>query len=250
MNNMKQLKVLILEDSPDEAGFLDKFLRELGCADIRITTTLQDAVAAYDAALPDICLIDIYLADKPDGILFAETINEQRVQKRPFIFLTSASDSTTFRLAKFTSPYNYLLKPYNPLELQYAIELALSKFRQESSIAPAQAGAPASDTLFIKKGNLLQRIAYDDIRYIEVDGKYSKVICHTEKFVIQQSLKDLQAQLPQLQFCRVHRNYVVNVKEVTKINTFNNEIFFRDGESLFFSRRYIDEFLQAFKIFK
>ncbi|WP_315898174.1 LytTR family DNA-binding domain-containing protein [Chitinophaga pinensis] len=83
-----------------------------------------------------------------------------------------------------------------------------------------------------------------------MDGKYSKVVCPAEKFVIQQSLKDLQAQLPPVQFCRVHRNYIVNVKEVTKINTYNNEIFFRDGESLFFSRRYIDEFLQAFKIFK
>ncbi|MBW8682776.1 LytR/AlgR family response regulator transcription factor [Chitinophaga rhizophila] len=247
---MTQLKVLILEDSPAEADFLEGFLRQLGCADIRITTNLKDAVAAYDAALPDICLIDIYLADKPDGILFAETINEHREQKRPFIFLTSAADSTTFRLAKFTSPYNYLLKPYNPLELEYAIELALSKFRQESATPPAQAVAPVSDTLFIKKGNLLQRIAFDDIRYIEVDGKYSKVVCAGEKFVIQQSLKDLHAQLPQVQFCRVHRNYIVNVKEVTKINTLNNEIFFRDGETLFFSRRYIDEFLQAFKIFK
>lgn len=245
-----QLKVLILEDSPDEADFLVNFLKKLGCSDIRITTNLKDAVDAYDAALPDICLIDIYLADRPDGILFAETINEHREQRRPFIFLTSASDSTTFRLAKFTSPYNYLLKPYNPLELEYAIELALSKFRQESAAVPAQSATPGSDTLFIKKGNLLQRIAFDDIRYIEVDGKYSKVVCGGEKFVIQQSLKDVQAQLPPVQFCRVHRNYIVNVREVTKINTFNNEIFFRDGESLFFSRRYIDEFLQAFKIFK
>lgn len=247
---MKELKVLILEDSPDEADYLDNLLRKLGCTDIRIMTVLKDAVAAYDAALPDICLIDIYLGDKPEGILFAETINEHREQKRPFIFLTSASDNTTFRLAKFTSPYNYLLKPYNPLELQYAIELAISKFKQESAAPPAQAVTPASDTLFIKKGNLLQRIAFDDILYIEVDGKYSKVVCHTEKFVIQQSLKDLQTQLPAVQFCRVHRNYIVNVKEVTRINTFNNEIFFKNGESLFFSRRYIDEFLQAFKIFK
>lgn len=247
---MKELKVLILEDSPAEADFLESFLRQLGCTDIRITTVLKDAVAAYDEELPDICLIDIYLGDKPDGILFAETINEHREQKRPFIFLTSANDNTTFRLAKFTSPYNYLLKPYNPLELQYAIELALSKFKQETLAPLAQAIPQVSDTLFIKKGNLLQRIAIDDIRYIEVDGKYSKVVCHTEKFVIQQSLKDLQVQLPAVQFCRVHRNYIVNVKEVTKINVVNNEIFFRDGETLFFSRRYIDEFLQAFKIFK
>lgn len=247
---MNELKVLILEDSPDEASYLDSFLRKLGCTDIRIMTTLKDAIAAYDAELPDICLIDIYLGNKPDGILFAETINEHREYKRPFIFLTSADDSTTFRLAKFTKPYNYLLKPYNPIELEYAIDLALAKFREEATVPPAQPVAQASDTLFIKKGNLLQRIAFDDIKYIEVDGKYSKLICLTDKFVIQQSLKDLQAQLPQTQFCRVHRNYIVNVKEVDKINTFNNEIFFRDGESLFFSRRYIEEFMQAFRIFK
>ncbi|MVT08485.1 LytR/AlgR family response regulator transcription factor [Chitinophaga tropicalis] len=247
---MKDLKVLILEDSPDEATFLESLLRKLGCTDLRITNTLEHAVAAYTEDIPDICIIDIYLGDKPEGILFAEEINTQQ-QKRPFVFLTSATDTTTFRLAKLTTPYSYLLKPYNPLELQYAIELALTRFRQETAPPEAPAAtAPADDTLFIKKGNLLQRIRIDDIIYIEVDGKYSKVVCHSEKFVIQQSLKDLQGQLPSAQFSRVHRNYIVNLKEVTRINTFNNEIFLKDGSSLFFSRRYIDVFLQAFKIFR
>lgn len=247
---MKQLKVLILEDNADAAAYLDILLRKLGCTSITITDTVAAAVAAFEADKPDICLVDIYLGEQPEGILFAETINEQPPEdRRPFIFLTSAADQTTFRLARFTSPYNYLLKPYNPLELQYAIELAIAKFKQET-VAVQQTVTPIADTLFIKKGNLLQRIAYDDIRYIEVDGKYSKVICGSDKFVIQQSLKELQSQLPPEQFSRVHRNYIVNVKEVTKINVFNNEIFFKDGTSLFFSRRYIDAFLHAFKIFK
>lgn len=248
---MKNLKVLILEDSPDEATFLESLLRKLGCTDLRITNTLELAVAAYSEDVPDICIIDIYLGDQPAGILFAEEINAQQ-EKRPFVFLTSATDNTTFRLARLTTPYSYLLKPYNPLELQYAIELALARFKQETPAAeaPAAATAPAGDTLFIKKGNLLQRIAIDDIIYIEVEGKYSKVVCRTEKFVIQQSLKDLQAELPPARFSRVHRNYIVNLQEVTRINTFNNEIFLKDGSSLFFSRRYIDVFLQAFKIFR
>ncbi len=94
------------------------------------------------------------------------------------------------------------------------------------------------------------KVNIHDIRYIEVDGKYSKIVCRAEKFLIQQPLKELQLRLPATLFSRIHRNYIVNIEEVAKIDTVNNEVLFRDGTSLYYSRRYLEHLLDYFRVLK
>lgn len=249
---MNNLKVLIVEDQDAEASHLKDSLLQLGFEVPAIAKNLSEGLEYFDKYTPDISLIDIYLNGRPDGIVFGLEINERMPVKKPFLFLTSAIDNSTFKLAKSTMPFNYLLKPFNKPELKYAIELANERFRNEGTKAVLSAKDVRLDSsfLFVKKGNTLVKFHYDDIRYIEVEGKYSKIVCEHEKFLVQQSLKELHTQLPSAQFHRMHRNYIVNVKEVTKLNAGTGEIYFKDGRTLIFSRRYMDEFLQNFKLFK
>jgi DNA-binding LytR/AlgR family response regulator len=48
----------------------------------------------------------------------------------------------------------------------------------------------------------------------------------------------------------VHRRYVINRKEITKIDTQSHEVFFKDGNTLFFSRRYLEDFMNSFTLIK
>lgn len=106
------------------------------------------------------------------------------------------------------------------------------------------------ESVFAKRGNTLVSVKYDDIKYIEVDGKYSKIMCYNQKFVVQQTLGDLQESLPTDRFFKIHRKYVINLKEITRIDTQTHEIFFKDGNTLFFSRRYLEVFFQLFKLIR
>ncbi len=246
----KKLKVFIVEDEQAEADYLVSVLSDFGHEVVGICPTLAQAIASLEESAPDICIVDVYLKGSPDGIIFAEELNGDSHARRPFLFLTGSGDATTFRLARHTSPYHYLLKPFNPLELKYALELAMEKFNQEKE-AGAIMEAPASGkTIFVKRGHTLTKLQTDDLKYIEVEGKYCKLICREEKFLVQQALKELLLELPASQFFRVHRNYVVNIKEVARIDTRNDECVFHDGSSLIFSRRYLDQFLEAFRILK
>ena len=47
----------------------------------------------------------------------------------PLIYLTALSDRATLERAKPTQPFGYLLKPFQELELQAHIEVALYKHR-------------------------------------------------------------------------------------------------------------------------
>lgn len=97
---------------------------------------------------------------------------------------------------------------------------------------------------------MLVKIMAAEIRFIEVDGKYCKLAYGPDKFVIQRSLKQLQDQLPAKTFLRTHRNYMVNVKEIARINLQDHEIVLQDGSALAFSRRYMEDIMQAFSILK
>lgn len=238
---MSKPRILIVEDKPEEAAYLQKTLAEFEYEVAGVTDNMDSAYQLYLEKRPRICVVDIYLNGKPDGVAFAKMLGDCN-EIVPIIFLTGNYDNITFYLAKTTNPHSYLLKPYNPLELQYAIELAMDKIKT----VPIQ----ESDTLFVKRGSQMTRLNVPDIKYIEVDGKYSKIVCKAEKFLVQQPLKDLQLQLPSSLFSRIHRNYLVNIGEVTKIDTVSNEVLFKDGTSLSFSRRYLDSLLDYFKVLK
>jgi DNA-binding LytR/AlgR family response regulator len=248
---MKDIKVLILEDQLPEASYLRDKLINLGYQVPAVATSLSEGLEYFSMYQPDISLVDIYLDGKPDGIVYGMKMCEDGLAKKPFLFLTGSVDTSTFSLARLSMPYHYLIKPFNEPEIQYAIELALERYKTEVTAVhfPGSHQHP-SNSVFVKRGNTLVNILYDEIKYIEVDGKYSKLICYNQKFIVQQSLGELHNSLPTDQFLRVHRRYVINLKEINRIDTQTHEIFFKDGNTLFFSRRYLEEFLNIFKFIK
>jgi DNA-binding LytR/AlgR family response regulator len=248
---MKDIKVLILEDQLPEASYLRDKLINLGYQVPAVATSLSQGLEYFSMYQPDISVVDIYLDGKPDGIVYGMKMSEEGQAKKPFLFLTGSVDCSTFSLAKASKPYHYLVKPFNEVEIEYAIELALERYRSEATMMPSPyLRHHTPNSVFVKRGNTLVSILYDEIKYIEVDGKYSKLICYNQKFIVQQSLGELHNTLPTDQFLRVHRRYVINLKEITRIDTQTHEIFFKDGNTLFFSRRYLEEFLNIFKFIK
>ncbi|KAA2238572.1 response regulator transcription factor [Chitinophaga agrisoli] len=254
---MNAVKVMIVEDDPYEAELLQGMLNDHGYHITGTADNLPEALRLFYTKPPDIVIIDVYLHGKRDGVVFATQVSESGEAQKPFIFLTSSVDRETFEAARLTSPFSYLMKPFNEPELQYAIELAIEKFAERFAGATAGAfsaaegqGVMLNDFFFVKSGHTLAKIQLDDILYIEVEGKYSKIICTKEKYLVQQPLKVLLERLPVNQFIRVHRNHMVNIRSVSKLNLQENEVVLSNGTSIICSRRYIDDFLHLFDVLK
>ena len=185
--------------------------------------TLKDAIGLFYTSNPDIAIVDLMIDGNPDGIAFSKRINEHAREKRPVIFLTGMRDKNAFELAKKTIPSSYLLKPFNILELQYAVELAVQNFEKSLAISSENISKNSSTPayLFIKKGNHLEKLSYEDILFIEVEGKHCDVNTNSGKFVVQYSLKELLKKLPSY-FLQTHRNFIVNSKHIIKFNIKEN----------------------------
>lgn len=82
-------------------------------------------------------------------------------------------------------------------------------------------GTPASSSfIFIKKQNILHRIHHDEIRYIQAEGNYCYIFTSNGgKFASKISLRQLMECLPEDQFVRIHKSYVLNFYHLVKIDT-------------------------------
>jgi len=239
---MNQINVLIVEDTPEQSEILREVLIENGFHVVAIAQTFKEAVAQFYEKDIDIAIIDIFLDQRPDGIAFAEFIDAQPKKIKPFIFLTSSTSREIFNRAKLTRPYSYIIKPFNELELLYAIETALENFyNQEDAFSSEEENTIVSqEHLFIKKGKSLKKVHINDIIYIEVEEKYCNIITEKEKFVILISLVKILELLDEKKFHRTHRNFIVNLQKVEEIVPSDNLILLSGNHKATLSDTYKD----------
>ena len=121
------MRILIVEDEVIVGLELQQQLELLGYEVVSTATTGRAAIDKALELIPDIILMDIRLEDDISGIEAAETI--QKTLTVPIIFLTAYSDDKTLEAAKKTSPYGYLMKPFDSISLHTTIEIAINKFQ-------------------------------------------------------------------------------------------------------------------------
>ena len=150
---MDNINVLIIEDTPEQSDALSKVLLANKYNIVGIARSYTEALKLFYEQTIDIIVIDVFLDGKPDGITFAETINIIPNASKPFVFLTSSQDRQIFERAKLTKPFSFLMKPFNELEILYALEMAVEKFYEQINVffSEDQNTVIGNDFLFIKK---------------------------------------------------------------------------------------------------
>ncbi|WP_281226717.1 LytR/AlgR family response regulator transcription factor [Flavobacterium aquiphilum] len=239
---MDKINVLIIEDTPEQSDALSKVLVANNYNITGVAKNYTDALKLFYQNTVDIIVIDVFLDGKPDGITFAETINIVPNASKPFVFLTSSQDRQIFERAKLTKPFSFLMKPFNELEILYALEMAVEKFYEQTNVflSEDQDTVISNDYLFIKKKNALKKVSLQDILYIEVEERYCNIITEKEKFVILISLTKISVLLDKNKFIRTHRNYIVNTDKIEEIILSDNLIIIKGNHKINLSDTYKD----------
>ena len=237
---MNTINVLIIEDTPAESDALIQVLKENNYNIAGVARTYADALQLFYNTPIDIVVIDVFLNGSPEGITFAETINIVPNASKPFVFLSSSRDRQIFERAKLTQPFSFLMKPFNELEILYALEMAIEKFYAQPNVflSEDQDTVISKDYLFIKKRKTLNKIHVTDILYVEVEDRYCNIITADEKFVVQMSLSKIMEILNPQYFSRTHRNFLVNTTKITQITPQDNLVLLEGGYTILLSDKY------------
>ncbi len=133
---MKQAKILIVEDESVVAWHVQEALHDLGHEVIAVATTAREAIQIAAEQRPDLVLMDISLQGKTDGVAAAEYLYLRL--DLPVVYLTAHADEQTLHRATQTSPFGYLLKPFQAADLHSTIQVALQRHQLERALKAAQ----------------------------------------------------------------------------------------------------------------
>ena len=93
--------------------------------------------------------------------------------------------------------------------------IAQSVSRIEQKIKVNQSILNKVDEFIEIKHNLkTEKIAIDHIQWIEAVGDYVKIITRKKKFMVLSTMKNFLNRLPEEQFLRIHKSYIINLKKV------------------------------------
>lgn len=188
-----------------------------------------DATELFYETQPDIVLMDINLDDEMDGIDLAKRLLKKR--QIPIIFVTALKDEATFERIKPLNPFSYIIKPFDALQLQRTIELAVLKLAntEENQLQKEQtieSGILNGDQFFVKINQRLKKVALKDILYLKSEGRYTDVFTKTgKKYPLRIAITALFQKLNPKDFIQTHRSYIAAVKEITEIDLADYTIF-------------------------
>lgn len=248
---MDNISILIIEDSPSESAPLVKTLLANDYNVVGVATNFKDALELFLKSKIDVLIIDIFLNGVPDGIVFAEAITLIPNALKPFVFLSSSRDRQIFERAKLTRPYSFLMKPFNELEILYAIEIALEKFYNQVNVFSndARSTVISEQYMYIKKNNSLKKVLISTILYIEVEDRYCKIITEKEIFLILISLTKIAELLDAEIFIQTSRNSIVNSLKIIEIVLIDNIVILEGNHKVVLNDKY-KNFTKNFNILK
>jgi two-component system response regulator LytT len=203
---MSAIKILIVEDEVLIAEHIKDYLTGFGFSQIYMAHTKKLALHSLEKIQPDLVLLDLHLQHPKDGLDIAKILDEK--ENMPYIFITANADMLIIQEAIHTKASGYITKPVKKADLFASIQIALKVNSK-----------PDNSFLLIKEHNTNVKISYDEILYIESNSNYINIFTRTQKIITRQSLDWAEQELPENQFMRIHRSYIINIRAVQRTNS-------------------------------
>jgi DNA-binding LytR/AlgR family response regulator len=227
------IRAIAIDDEPPALKILENFCGKVDFVDLQKTFTKPNEAMRYLKNFPvDLLFLDVQMPSI-SGIDFYKEIEQNTL----LVFTTAFSEYAVegFNL----SAIDYLLKPYTFERFEQAInkvrEYYLQQYKGEN---------PTQHHIFIRADYKLIKIAIDDIVYIEGLDDYLKIHLTTRNFVVaRMTMKSLMDKLPEKDFIRIHRSFIV---PQSKINSVRNKIVQIGPHQLPIGNSYADGFYSQF----
>jgi DNA-binding LytR/AlgR family response regulator len=216
------VKILVVEDEYITAKTLSNFLENSGYKVVGCAMDVAEALNYLETEEIDCVILDINLNDKKDGVWVANTIKSKF--HIPYIYLTAYTDKETIERAINSSPYGFLAKPFQKVELFTAIEIALHKHNEFSTAHHEEQQSQKPRTLFLKNIDKFEKVAMEDIYVVESQKNYLLVQTETKLYKHRATLKEFIELLPKTSFIKTHRAFLVNKTKITAVDKVNSTI--------------------------
>jgi CRP/FNR family transcriptional regulator, polysaccharide utilization system transcription regulator len=118
--------ILVIEDNLETADNIASILT-LAHYNVLKAGTGRDGIAMANEKKPDIIICDIVMPGMNGFDVLKALAKTPETRRIPFVFLTGRSDNRDFRAGMNAGADDYLMKPFNGIDLLKVIETRLRK---------------------------------------------------------------------------------------------------------------------------
>jgi len=234
----KPISCIIVDDESMARDIIATHLSRI--KNIEVVAQCKNAIEAFNFInnnAVDLIFLDINMPEI-SGIAFAKSINKNI----KIIFTTAYRD---YAVEGFDlQAVDYLLKPIPFERLLKAVnrffEVNTKHLNNESN------QLDNNDFIFVRSDRRMLKITFKDILYIESLSDYIKIHLTETCVVTRETISAIEAKLPQKDFLRIHRSYIVSL---AKIQSFTNEEITVNRKALPISRSYKKDVLNHLENF-
>ncbi len=206
---MKELSCLIVDDEELARTLLENYVKRLPYLNLvgKCSNPIE-ALQLLQQQSVDLIFLDIQMPEMI-GTDFLKSLSD-----KPMVVFTTAYAEYALEGYELNI-IDYLLKPF-PFErflqaVNKASELSKLKYKAgTASILPSDDTVTENNYILVKSEHKVHRIPYDDIHYIQSMREYVAYYSSNGRILSLGSLKKLEVDLPQSQFLRVHKSYIIS----------------------------------------
>jgi len=220
------IKVVLIDDEPLARSIVKEYLQTF--PEITIAQECNDGfegVKAIAQHKPDLVFLDIQMP-KINGFEMLELIEQP-----PSVIFTTAFDE--YAIKAFESrAIDYLLKPFSKDRFEKALQKWLQQRNQNDQKSNTQTllteevrQPEERNRIVVREGSNIRIIPVHEIQYIEAYDDYVKIFTQKEMFLKKKTMSFYEKSLDGSQFVRVHRSYIMNLQQLTKIEPLEKETY-------------------------
>ncbi len=209
-------RVIIIDDEPLARAVIKEYLKEI--PELEVVAECGDGFEGaklIGELQPDLIFLDIQMP-KINGFEMLELLEQP-----PAVIFTTAFDEYAMKAFE-AHAIDYLLKPFSKDRFDKAIQ----KWSQQRStsekgtqvLLQEEIRQPEErNRIVVKEGGNIRIIPVHEIQYIEAYDDYVKIYTQKEMFLKKKTMSFYEQSLDTNQFVRVHRSYIIQLNQLTRI---------------------------------
>jgi two-component system LytT family response regulator len=209
------IRTILIDDEPLARDVVKHYLKSF--PDVEIVAECCDGFEGLKAISqfnPDFIFLDIQMP-KINGFEMLEL-----VENPPAVIFTTAFDEYAIKAFEVNAA-DYLLKPIEQDRFEQAMHKLPARLKQSEvtqDLLESAAMSPAQhNRVVVKTNGVIKIIPVADIHYFEADDDQVKMSTTEGNFYKNKTMSFFERTLDAEQFIRIHRSYLINLAQVSKI---------------------------------
>ena len=200
------LKSLVVEDEEMSKKLIEKFIDQTDFLHLEYhSPSAEEALNYLSNNSVDLIFLDIEMPGMSGMELLDSLTNP------PLVIITTSNKEYALKSYDY-DVIDFIVKPVEYPRFYKAVTKAKEWFEMKSPNDDT-----SSDEIYIRSDSKIKKMNLSEITYVEALADYVMINDENGKNIVHSTMKGMANKLPEDQFVRVHRSFIVNLKKVDSI---------------------------------